>query len=83
MLKGELDCWVEEVHEALEGLKQVGGVWESKEDVIYEPFPEKNCPDKGFADGFLMSAHEKFCICRGNFGSHGCVYKMKKMVIHE
>ena len=83
VLEGKLDCGVEAVHEILQGWELVGSAQENQEDVIYEPFPEGDCPDEGFADGFFLAAHEKIDVWWGSFGTHGCAYQLEKMFIHE
>ena len=50
MFKSGFDYGVEVVHEILHGLKLFGGAYEGQEDFIYEPLPERYCPDKGFPD---------------------------------
>ena len=45
--------------------------------------PEKDCPDKGFPDGFFMTTHEEVGIWWGSLSSHGCVNKLEKIPVHE
>ena len=82
VLKGEFNYEVKVVHEALQGLELVGSAWGNQEDIIYKPFPEGDCPDKGFADRFFLAAYEKAGIWWGSFGAHGCAYQFEKMLIH-
>ena len=52
-------------------------------NIIYKPFPEGDCPDEGFPDGFFVVAHEKVGIWWGSFGSHGCTHQLEEVLIHE
>ena len=56
---------------------------ENQEDVMYELFPERDCPDEGFLDSFSMADHKKVGIWWGSFGSHGCAHQLKEVLIHE
>ena len=58
MFKSDFDCGVEVIHEIVYGLELFGGAYEDQEDVIYRSFPERDCPDEGFPDGFFMMVHE-------------------------
>ena len=39
-----------------------GAAYEDQEDIIYESLPERDCPEKGFPDGFFVMAHEEVGI---------------------
>lgn len=41
VFKGEFNCWVEVVHEILDGLELFGSAQEDQEDVVYESLPEE------------------------------------------
>ena len=66
MFKSEFDRGVEIIHEVLHGLELFGCAYEDQEDVIYEPLPERDCPDEGFRNGFFVTAHEEVGIWWGS-----------------
>ena len=51
--------------------------------IIYESLPERDCPDKGFPDGFFVTTHEDIGIWWGGFGSYGFDNKLEKIRVHE
>ena len=83
MFKSEFDRGLEAGHEILHGMELFGSAWEDQEDVISESLPESDCPDKGFPDDFIVTAHEEVAIWWGSLGSHGCADKLEKMPVHE
>ena len=83
VFKSEFDRGVEAIHEILHGLELFCGAYVDQEYVIYEPLPERDCPDEGFPDGFFATAHEEFGIWLGSLGSHGCANKLEKISVHE
>ena len=46
-------------------------------------FPERDCPDKGFSDDFIVMAQEEVNIRWESLGYHGCAGKLEKMPAHE
>ena len=83
VFKSEFDRGVEAIHEILHGLELFGGAYVDQEYVIYESLPERDYPDKGFPDGFFVTAHEEVGIWWGSLGSHGCADNLEKMPVHE
>ena len=83
MFKSEFDRGVEAIHEIIHGLELFCGAYVDQEYVIYEPLPERDCPDEGFPDGLFATAHEELGIWLGSLGSHGCANKLEKMSVHE
>ena len=82
VFKSEFECGVEIIHEMLHGLELFGGASEDHEDVIYEPLPERECPDEGFLDVFFVTSHEEGGIWWASLGSHGCADTLEKMSVH-
>ena len=83
MFKGEFNYNADVVPKVLLGLNLVGRAYKDQEDVVYESFPEKNWPDKGFLDGFIMVVHKEVGIWGDNFGSQGWVDQLENISTHE
>ena len=83
VFKSGFDHGVEVVHEIFHELDLFGGFKEDHGDVIMNLFPERDCPDEGFPEGFCITAHEEVGIRWDSLGSHGCADKLEKMPVHE